>query len=81
MAALVQSGGASAERVFELLDAGEMEPDPSSPREVADVRGDVHFADVSFRYVDDVPLIEGLDLRARPGETVAIVGRTGAGKT
>ncbi|MGC5629746.1 ABC transporter ATP-binding protein [Georgenia sp. Z1344] len=81
MAALVQSGGASAERVFELLDADEMEPESSEPREVVDVRGDVHFEDVAFRYVDDVPLIDGLDLRARPGQTVAIVGRTGAGKT
>jgi ATP-binding cassette subfamily B protein len=81
MANLLQSGIASAERVFQLLDADEQEPDPEpSPRPEA-VRGRVAFEDVSFRYAEDQPLIEHLSLTAEPGQTVAIVGPTGAGKT
>jgi ATP-binding cassette subfamily B multidrug efflux pump len=81
MANLVQSGIASAERVFQLLDAPEQEPDPVEPTRVERVRGKVAFEDVSFRYEPDRPLIEGLSLLAEPGQTVAIVGPTGAGKT
>ncbi|GLY94296.1 multidrug ABC transporter ATP-binding protein [Actinoplanes sp. NBRC 103695] len=80
MANLVQSGVASAERVFELLDADEQSGDPA-PLEMPPVRGRVAFEDVSFRYVPDQPLIDGLSLAAEPGQTVAIVGPTGAGKT
>ena len=80
MANLLQSGVASAERVFELLDAPEEEPDATgSP--AADRRGEVRFEDVSFSYDPAKPLIEDLSLVARPGRTVAIVGPTGAGKT
>ncbi|GIG25846.1 ABC transporter ATP-binding protein [Cellulomonas denverensis] len=79
---LMQSGVASAERVFELLDAEEQEPDPAEPLALpAKVAGRVVFEDVSFRYREDTPLIEHLDLVAEPGQTVAIVGPTGAGKT
>lgn len=79
---LLQSGVASAERVFELLDAAEQEPDPAEPaRLTPPVRGRVAFEHVSFRYVEDTPLIEDLSLVAEPGQTVAIVGPTGAGKT
>ncbi|HWS58529.1 MAG TPA: ABC transporter ATP-binding protein, partial [Actinotalea sp.] len=78
---LLQSGVASAERVFELLDAGEQSAEPARPARVPDVRGRVAFEDVSFRYLPDTPLIEHLDLVAEPGQTVAIVGPTGAGKT
>ncbi|MDO8152478.1 ABC transporter ATP-binding protein [Isoptericola sp. b408] len=78
---LLQSGVASAERVFELLDAPEQEPDPDPARDPATVRGRVEFDDVSFSYVPDEPLIEHLDLVAEPGRTIAIVGPTGAGKT
>ncbi|WP_203708809.1 ABC transporter ATP-binding protein [Cellulomonas marina] len=82
MANILQSGVASAERVFELLDEPEQRPDPVPPAAVAQpVRGRVAFEDVSFRYVADTPLIEHLDLVAEPGQTVAIVGPTGAGKT
>jgi ATP-binding cassette subfamily B protein len=81
MANLLQSGVASAERVFALLDADEQEPDPAEPLVPAEVRGKVEFRDVSFRYSPDVPLIEDLSLTVQPGQTVAIVGPTGAGKT
>jgi ATP-binding cassette subfamily B protein len=80
MANLVQSGVASAERVFALLDAPEQSPDPQSSGALR-VQGRVEFEDVSFRYLPDKPLIEHLTLTAEPGQTVAIVGPTGAGKT
>lgn len=78
---LLQSGVASVERVHELLDAPEQEPDPAAPRRPQPVRGRVAFEDVSFAYDPDAPLIEHLSLVAEPGQTVAIVGPTGAGKT
>ncbi|MDT5036269.1 MAG: ATP-binding cassette, subfamily multidrug efflux pump [Micromonosporaceae bacterium] len=81
MANLVQSGVASAERVFALLDAPEQTADPVEPVRPGQVRGRIAFEDVSFRYLPDVPLIEHLSVRVDPGQTVAIVGPTGAGKT
>lgn len=81
MANLVQSGVASAERVFELLDAEEQSAEPADARRPDRVRGEVSFEKVSFRYEPDRPLIEDLSLTVRPGQTVAIVGPTGAGKT
>ncbi|AUY54488.1 ABC transporter ATP-binding protein [Streptomyces sp. CB01881] len=81
MANLLQSGVASAERVFELLDAPEQTPEPAMPERPDAVRGRVAFQDVSFRYDPDKPLIEDLSLKVEPGQTVAIVGPTGAGKT
>nr|WP_281270891.1 ABC transporter ATP-binding protein [Actinoplanes lutulentus] len=80
MANLVQSGVASAERVFALLDAPEQSPDPA-PVEMPRIQGRITFEDVSFRYLPDKPLIENLSLVVEPGQTVAIVGPTGAGKT
>ncbi len=82
MANLLQSGVASAERVFELLDAPEQDADATgTPAPEGERHGEVRFEDVSFSYSPDVPLIEDLSLVARPGQTVAIVGPTGAGKT
>ncbi len=78
---LLQSGIASAERVFELLDEPEQTPDATDPVKLDDVRGRVDFDSVSFRYLPDQPLIEDLSLAVAPGEAVAIVGPTGAGKT
>ena len=91
MANLLQSGVASAERVFALLDAEEQSGEPEGPPRLAPAaggnggngggRGRVEFHDVSFRYAPDTPLIEDLSLSVSPGQTVAIVGPTGAGKT
>ncbi|WP_396287384.1 ABC transporter ATP-binding protein [Amycolatopsis sp. PS_44_ISF1] len=81
MANLLQSGVASAERVFALLDAEEQAPEPARPARPEVVRGQVEFHDVSFRYLPDTPLIDDLSLTVQPGQTVAIVGPTGAGKT
>ena len=81
MANLLQSGVASAERVFELLDAEEEPADTSAPARPATQRGRVEFERISFRYDPDTPLITDLSLLAAPGHTVAIVGPTGAGKT
>ncbi|OJF16281.1 ABC transporter ATP-binding protein [Couchioplanes caeruleus] len=77
----LQSGVASAGRVFELLRAPEQQPDPERPVPPADVRGRVEFRSVSFRYTPDEPLIRDLNLVVEPGQTVAIVGPTGAGKS
>ena len=81
VANILQSGVASAERVFELLDEADQSLDRSEATLPAPPRGEVQFDRVSFRYKPDVPLIEDLSLVARPGQTVAIVGPTGAGKT
>jgi ATP-binding cassette subfamily B multidrug efflux pump len=81
MANLLQSGVASAERVFQLLDAEEQVTDPPPPPTRPSRHGRVEFEHVSFRYEPDRPLIEDLSLLAEPGHTVAIVGPTGAGKT
>jgi ATP-binding cassette, subfamily B, multidrug efflux pump len=80
MANLMQSGVASAERVFELLDAEQQLPDPVDAPPVEAPRGRIEFEEVSFSYGPE-PLIEDLSLVAEPGQTVAIVGPTGAGKT
>jgi ATP-binding cassette subfamily B protein len=81
MVNLFQSGVASAERVFELLDADEESADHPGSANVNDRHGRVEFENVSFRYEEDRPLIENLSLTVEPGQTVAIVGPTGAGKT
>ena len=81
MANMLQSGVASAERVFELLDAEEQDPDTAIASLPARTTGHVEFEQVSFSYTPDRPLIEDLSFAAKPGETVAIVGPTGAGKT
>jgi ATP-binding cassette subfamily B multidrug efflux pump len=81
MANLMQSGVASAERVFDLLDAPEQSPEPTGRPHARAAHGRVEFEHVSFRYQEDSPLIDDLSLVAEPGHTIAIVGPTGAGKT
>ncbi|MBL7497350.1 ABC transporter ATP-binding protein [Frankia sp. CNm7] len=82
MAGMVQSGLASAERIYEILDAPEQTPDPAEPNLLATpVTGRVAFEDVTFGYSSARPLIENLSLVAEPGHTIAVVGPTGAGKT
>ena len=78
---LMQSGVASAERIFDVLDEDEEQPDPAAPKTPAVDEGHIVFDDVSFRYRADQPLIENLSLEAKPGDMIAIVGPTGAGKT
>ena len=81
MAAVVQSGTASAERVFDFLDAEEQDADADEAPAVPEGRGVIEFDHVAFSYSEDRPLIKDLSFRVEPGQTVAIVGPTGAGKT
>ncbi|WP_029432068.1 ABC transporter ATP-binding protein [Blastococcus sp. URHD0036] len=81
IASVAQSGVASAERVFDLLDAEEESAEPQDPPSSAPTRGRLEFQSVSFGYEPDEPLIRDLSLVVEPGQTVAIVGPTGAGKT
>lgn len=81
MANLLQSGVASAERVFELLDAPEQSSDPDPAESPDAASGRLSFEGVGFSYDPETPLIRDLSLVAEPGQTIAIVGPTGAGKT
>ncbi len=78
---VLQQTVAAAERVFEFLEAGEETPDPEQPVRLEEVDGRVEFQNVHFRYIPDTPVIRGFSARIRPGQKVAIVGPTGAGKT
>lgn len=81
IANVIQSTIACAERVFEVLDESEELPDSPSARVIELPKGEVKFEHVDFRYKEEVPLIEDMNLDVRPGHTIAIVGPTGAGKT
>jgi ATP-binding cassette subfamily B multidrug efflux pump len=81
MVNLLQSGVASVERVFEFLDAPDEPADSASVGTSSGAHGRVAFENVSFRYIEDQPLIEDVSFHVDPGQTVAIVGPTGAGKT
>lgn len=78
---IIQSTVASAERVFELLDEEEVTPEPSQPIKIENGRGAVEFEHVKFGYREDRILINDMNIKAEPGQMVAIVGPTGAGKT
>jgi ATP-binding cassette, subfamily B, bacterial len=78
---MIQSGRAAGERIFEILDEP-IEPDEAvESDEPIGVQGDVRFVDVSFSYEDSVSVLHHISLHARPGETIALVGHTGAGKS
>ncbi|HEV3363901.1 MAG TPA: ABC transporter ATP-binding protein [Acidimicrobiia bacterium] len=81
MVTVFQSGVASAERIFDFLDAEEQSEDPDEALLPETPAGHIEFERVSFSYDPDRPLIENLSFEAQPGQTVAIVGPTGAGKT
>lgn len=81
IANVIQSTVACAERVFEILDEEEEIPDRKDAIVLENPQGNVAFEHVDFRYTEDVPLIEDMNLNIKQGETIAIVGPTGAGKT
>ena len=81
IANILQSTLASAERVFELLDEKEEVPDAADAKILTDARGEVRFKGVDFNYKPEAPLIEDMNIDVKQGETIAIVGPTGAGKT
>lgn len=82
IANVIQSTVAAAERIFEILDEEEETPDPEDAVPVpVDLKGEVRFEHVRFGYEEDKVLIEDLNFHAKPGQTIAIVGPTGAGKT
>jgi ATP-binding cassette, subfamily B, multidrug efflux pump len=81
IANIIQSTVACAERVFEILDESEEIPESSNPKVIEFPKGEVKFDHVDFRYKEEVPLIDDMNLDVKPGHTIAIVGPTGAGKT
>ncbi|WP_256865385.1 ABC transporter ATP-binding protein [Paenibacillus sp. 32352] len=78
---MIQSGVAGAERVFEIMDTKTEYEEQAGHRELRQVKGEVILDRVSFRYKEDVPILKHVSLTAKPGDTVALVGPTGAGKT
>ena len=81
IANILQSTVASAERVFEILDEPEEIPDSADARVLTSPRGEVSFRHVRFGYKEGVPLMEDMNIEVHEGQTIAIVGPTGAGKT
>jgi ABC-type multidrug transport system, ATPase and permease components len=81
IANIIQSTVASAERVFELLDEVEELPDRAEAKVIAFPKGEVRFENVDFSYKEEEPLIRNMNIDVRQGQTIAIVGPTGAGKT
>ena len=76
-----QATMAGCERIFYLLDTESDIPEPTAAKELPQIAGHVDFEDVSFSYKDDEPVLRGIDLHAGPGERIALVGETGAGKS
>lgn len=78
---ILQSAMASSERIFKLMDTPEDIPNPPDPVVLEEVKGEIEFRDVWFSYNSEDPVLKGINFHLRPGESVAIVGATGAGKT
>ena len=78
---VIQSGIAGAERIFEILDEKEEYPENVGKPEIGDIKGHVEFKDVYFGYEESKPVLKDINIDAKPGETIALVGPTGAGKT
>ncbi len=81
IANIIQSTVACAERVFEVLDEKEELADNEEAKLIKQPKGEVSFENVDFRYVEETPLIENMNIKVKQGDTIAIVGPTGAGKT
>ena len=81
IAAVLQSTAAAAERIFDLLESDEEQKDPENSVKIKNFKGHVVFEDVHFSYVKGTEVIKGFNADVSPGQTVAIVGHTGAGKT
>ena len=77
----VQTAYASARRVFDLLDATEIKPDPADAETIKDPKGSIEFDDVAFSYDAQHPLLSHISFKAEPGQKIALVGPTGCGKT
>lgn len=77
----IQSAIASAERLFEIMDEPPEPPDPPDAIELKSVKGDVEFRNVSFSYKSDEAVLKNISFHAHPGQTIALVGPTGVGKT
>ena len=77
----VQTAYASARRVFDLLDAKEIKPDPVDAEAIQNPQGTIEFDDVAFSYDSKHPLLNHISFRAEPGQKIALVGPTGCGKT
>lgn len=77
---LVQAGRAAGERVFEIIDTP-IEPGLADRRDVARIAGDIRYENVTFAYAEGLPALKNVSFHARPGETIALVGATGAGKS
>ncbi|CAG7596629.1 putative ABC transporter ATP-binding protein [Paenibacillus solanacearum] len=78
---MIQTAIAGAERVFEVMDTASEYEDETGSRNVTEMKGEVRFDHVTFGYKEGVPVIKDLSFTAKPGDTIALVGPTGAGKT
>ena len=78
---MIATAMASCERIFELMDIAPQVQEVVSPAPVGEIRGEVEFRNVSFKYAGSDEVLRDFSLHVRPGETVALVGPTGAGKT